>query len=352
MATTFPNELSLVLGATVLATALSVAATAGETSNETEPVTVYTGPRPAAFVLPEYPRSALHTDSEGWVHLNFMVDTAGKPYEIVVSDSLGHPDLKAAAIRALERTPYVPAKLGDVPLDAGATRKYAFVLTGGKPSVTRTAYRAYRGLVRFARRDDKERADEVMASLAKYRARNLHENAWLNLAKFAYYGKWGTPAQQLRALNRAVAYESEAKYLPPELFALAQLERFRLLVRTRDYGTAMLAFNTLKQLDIDDQRREKLEAVARQLEALRENDSAYSVPGEVQADAHWLFHLFKDDFALRDVQGEIAELKLYCQRKFVFFRFDPSLEYRVHDGGRCELRVVGNPGTTFQLVQW
>ena len=316
-------------------------------------MTVYSGPQRWGLVVPTYPRSALVRGGEGWVQLNFMVDTAGKPYEIVVSDSFGHPDLKGAAIRALERSTFVPAKLGDTPLDAGFHQKYRFELVGGTPSVSRDTQIRYQRMMRLVRQDKKEKADELMARLAKTtNERNLYEDAWLNVAIFAYYEKWGTPRQQLRALNRAVAHETHSKYLPPDLFVVAQLTRFRLLVGERDYATAMMVFENLQQLDVDDESRQNLETVAQQLAALQANDSAYSVPGEIQADAHWHYNLFKDGFALREVQGEVAELKLRCDRKFVFFRFDPSLEYRVNDGGRCQLTVVGNPDTTFQLVQW
>ena len=325
---------------------------AGAAAQEPAPMTVYSSPEPLDLAQPIYPRAALNNDGEGWVQLNFMIDTAGKPYEIVVSDAVGHPDLKAAATRALRRSTFTPAKLGDTPLDAGYTQKYRFELAGGTPSVSRQVHVQYHRLLRLVRQGKKEKADELMARIAKTNRRNLYEDAWLNLAMFAYYAKWGTSAQQLRALNRAVAYEPRSKYLPPDLFLLAQQDRFRLLVQERDYATAMRVLYILRTLDIDDPVREHLETVAQQLATLRTDDSAYSVPGKVQADAHWHYNLFKDGFAFREVQGEIAEIKLRCARKFVFFRFDPTLEYRINDAGPCQMTVVGNPDTTFQLVQW
>ena len=332
--------------------ALAVFAIPAAVAHEAPQLTVYSGPQWRDMAQPVYPALALRTGGEGWVQLNFMVDTAGKPYEIVVADAFGHPDLKAAAIRALKRSTFAPATLGDTPLDAGFRQKYRFELAGEQPSVSRKVHIQYHRLLRMVRQDKKEKAGELVARLVKKTHRNLYEDAWLNLAMSIYYGKWGTPAQQLQALNRAVAYETRSKYLPPDLFALAQQDRFRLLVQERDYATAMMVFYNLRTLDVDDEHRQHLKSIAQQLAALKANDSAYSVPGQVQADAHWHFNLFKDGFALRQVQGEIAELKLRCARKFVFFRFDPTLEYRVNDAGPCQLTVVGNPNTTFQLVQW
>ena len=219
----------------------AVARESSPAAQEPAPVTVYSGPQGKDVAMPRYPGSALRSGGEGWVHLNFMVDTAGKPYEIVVSDSFGHPDLKRAAIAALKRSTYTPAKLGGTPLDAGHSHKYRFELVE-RPGVSREARTQYHRLLRLVREDEKEQADELMARLLKTTERSLYEDAWLNLAMFTYYKKWGTPQQQLQALNRAVAHETRSKYLPPKLFALAQLERFRLLVRERDYATAMMAF--------------------------------------------------------------------------------------------------------------
>ncbi|MCY3884146.1 MAG: hypothetical protein OXG24_04435, partial [Gammaproteobacteria bacterium] len=50
----------------------------------------FEGPRLLApFVRPVYPQSRLIAGEESWVELNFMVDSDGKPYEIVVTDSIG-----------------------------------------------------------------------------------------------------------------------------------------------------------------------------------------------------------------------------------------------------------------------
>lgn len=48
---------------------------------------------------------------------------------------------------------------------------------------------------------DKEQADELMARLLKITEGGLYEDAWLNLAMFTYYEKWGTPQQQLAGVE-------------------------------------------------------------------------------------------------------------------------------------------------------
>ncbi len=51
-------------------------------------------------------------------------------------------------------------------------------------------------------------------------------------------------------------------------------------------------------------------------------------------------------------EGRIAELKLRCRKSYVFFRYDPELEYSIpKDHMPCGLEVLGDPGTQFSIVQ-
>src|SRR5882724_13069905 len=46
-----------------------------------------------------------------------------------------------------------------------------------------------------------------------------------------------------------------------------------------------------------------------------------------------------------------SQIKLRCDKKYVFFQFDPALEYKVADKyGKCFIEVVGDPETKFELI--
>ena len=47
-----------------------------------------------------------------------MIDTRGKPYEIGVVDSTGIPAFEKTAIAAVEKALFVPATLGNTPVDS------------------------------------------------------------------------------------------------------------------------------------------------------------------------------------------------------------------------------------------
>ena len=317
------------------------------TAEEVE-LEVFTGPRGKESVQPVYPRMAQQYLREGWVQTHFMVGPDGRPYEIAVTDSMGSTAFRRSAVRALEKSLFEPARLNDAPIDAGFSRKFYFEIQGnlGARRQFLTTHRAIRKAIGA---DDRERARKLIDDLS---ARNHYEDALLHLAKFYYLAKWGEPDAQLRALDRAIAHETTAKYLPEEVFIHALFSHFGLLTQMRDYHRALGAFEALSAFELDEETRAALEADAEQIRILKTDDRAYSVAGEIDDSATWYFDLFKDDFAVLDVHGEIAEVKLRCDRKYVLFRFDPAIAYHVNDAyGNCHLTLVGNPGTTFQLRQ-
>ena len=322
---------------------LGSAATAEEVELE-----VFIGRRGKESVQPWYPRMAQQNLREGWVQTHFMVGPDGRPYEIAVTDSMGSTAFHRSAVRALEKSLFEPARLNGTPIDAGYSRKYYFEIQGnlGARRQFLTTHRAIRKAIGA---DDRERARQLIDDLS---ARNHYEDALLHVAKFYYLGKWGEPDAQLRALDRAIAHETTAKYLPEEVFIHALLAHFGLLTQMRDYHRALEAFESLSPFELDEETRAALQADAEQIRILKTDDRAYSVAGVIDDTANWYFDLFKDDFAVLDVHGEIAEVKLRCDRKYVFFRFDPAMAYHVNDTyGDCHLTLVGNPGTTFQLRQ-
>ena len=309
---------------------------------------VFTGPEQKQATQPRYPSSAQQNLREGWVQVHFMVGTDGRPYEIAVTDAMGYAGFQRAAVRALEKSLFEPARFNDTPIDAGHSLKYLFEIQGHSGPRPRflTAHRAIRDAIGA---DDGERAAALIDGLE---ARDFYEDSLLHLAKFYYLREWGEPEAQLRALDRAIAHETNAKYLPEKLFVSALVARFGLLTHTRDFARAVETFELLRDFEIDEETRTALESDVQQVLALKTDDRAYSVAGEIDASANWYFDLYKHDFAVLDVVGEIAEVKLLCDRKYVFFRFDPAIMYHVNDDyGRCRLTLVGNPGTSFQLRQ-
>lgn len=206
------------------------------TLNSLVTVETYTGPRSADLVKPRYPVNQIHRNQEGWVHLNFMIDTSGQPYEIAVADAVGDKEFQNAAIRALKRSRFQPPTLDGVPVEAGTNYAYAFELEGGRDSARRSFVRWYRKLLEAVREGDRAAADEA---LTKLEADNLYENAYLQYGRFTYFRTWGTPRQQVSALARAVGPDESTQFLPDELMSDALQQLFALQLERQNFAGAL-----------------------------------------------------------------------------------------------------------------
>jgi protein TonB len=101
-------------------------------SNTFEP-----GPVASSFVQlatrvappPVYPRRAIQLQLTGVVRLRIHVDASGKPLEVTVEQSSGHPLLDEAAVKVVQaRWRFVPATRDGQPVEAWALVPIEFVL--------------------------------------------------------------------------------------------------------------------------------------------------------------------------------------------------------------------------------
>ena len=327
-------------------------ASLAEPVDESESVLeVYSSPVGTSLTKPKYPRAALTRNKEGWVRLDFMVDPNGKAYEIAVTESVGDAAFHKAAVRALERSEFEPARLDGQPLDAGHALYYHFQIQdggGARPPFVRT----YKALMLAIEEGDRDGADERVRRLDSDTVLNLYEDAFLHVAKYRYHARWGDERQQLKALDRAVGHDTAEERLPESLFVSLERARFALLVKARHYHRALEIYETLQKYDLEESVLSALETIADRIETLRDDDRPYSVPGDFGDRYTWSYDLFKDEFLFRDVEGEIEEIKLRCAKRYIFFRFDPDIKYKVNsDYQPCHLQLIGDPGTTFTLTQ-
>lgn len=343
----------LVLPTLAEETAQSPSDAKGHPDEEPDSVSLelYTPPHSLSRAVPRYPRSALRKGREGWVRLHFMVDPNGKPYEIAVTESAGDDVFHRAAVRALQDSTFEPARFDGQPLDAGHFFYYHFEINSGVGVRSRFAG-LYKSLMNAIREGDRERAETRLGQLAAGQSLNLSEDAYLHVAKFSYYAKWGDKRQQLEALYRAVGHKSADTRLPEELYVSLQRARFLLLVETQDFHRALETFKTLTEYDLEEPVLAALKTVVDKVKAVRLDDTAYAVQGDFGDQFAWSYYLFKDEFLFEDVEGEIEEIKLRCAKDYVFFRFDPDIRHKTaRDQQPCHLQLIGDPGTTFKLVQ-
>jgi TonB family protein len=318
-------------------------------STDAVPVEIFQGPRlsgpPQLIPYPEDLR--LHS-KEGWVNVSFMVDPQGKPYELMVTDASGDAGFKKNALKLVSQWQFNPATLDGQAVDSAMEFKVIYAITGFGEGARPQFSKAYRDLFKYVNANDKAGADAAMRKLS---VDNLYEDAYFGFAQSVYAQKWGTESEQLAGLSRAVAHENGARFLPKKQFIVALSAMLPLQVRARDFSGALQSFVKLQKLGADEALLATFKPTIDQINALKDNDRSFSVPGEI-VDGSWCLPLFKRKFSVDVTSGHLSEVKLRCERKYVFFAFDPTLEYKVSEKyGACLLQLTGDPGTKFKLMQ-
>ena len=331
-------------------------------TSEPIPIEVFQSPHPKRIGRPDCDNpnttgdltgacGALRQGTEGWVELGFMVDPQGKPFEITVIRSTGSKVFDDAAARAIAQSTFEPGTLGGKPIESGFEMKYLFYNQATRASVgaSPTFVRDYKALMSAMASGNRAAAD---AALGRLKIRNLYEDAYFGLATSVYAQKWGDEAQQLEGLRRAIAEEDVAHYLPKDMFQAALLTRLKLELKTHDYAEVMKTWRRLQKLGVDPDTRARILPVIDQLKKLRTDDSRYDMV-EQMPEGSLLVHLFKRHFQAIVSDGFIEQVKLRCDKRYVYFNFDPKLEYQIANAdGNCSAEFDGARGTKFKLVQY
>jgi len=313
------------------------------------PIEIFKGPRAKDIPLPVYPASERHEGGEGWVVLNFMVDPAGKPIEAVVVDSIGNPAFEKAALQAVNNWTFEPASIGGQPITAGHNFKVVFAMKEPELGARPEFVSAHKKAIKAIAARDRTLAD---TQIDKLKAHNLYEDAFRNVARYQYFRVWGTEAQQLEALNHAIAAEAKPRYLPKSMFNEVLEASLPLQVILQDFAGALRTWDKIQANGLDEARLARWRPVIEEVKALKRNDAPYALAGTIDTGSSWFINLFKNRFEIRVLEGKVSEVKLRCDKAYVFFRYEAQMQYKVADRlDGCEMEVVGDPGTKFTLIQ-
>lgn len=335
----------------LLAACLLSKAFAADAPAESTPMNVETfkGPMIVRGVTGNmYPKTEVMDGREGWVVVNTMIDPQGKPFEAMVVDSSGNPAFEKAALKAVDQMGFQAAKRGDTPIDSSLTFKLKFSIADMANGATPQYASHYRSFIKAIQAGDKSKADEAMARL---NPENLYEEAFANYGKFQYHNKWGTPAEQLRDLQGAIAGEDKATYLPKDAFAVAVFAKFRLEAMTSNYGEALETWKVLEPIATPEMRK-SLGDVAEKIRAAQSGTQPVRQQLVIGNRGIWSSTLYRNRFSIAVHSGAVSEIKLRCAKQYLFFKYQPDIVYSIGSkADHCGVEVIGDEGTTFELLQ-
>ena len=313
-------------------------------------IETFTPPKKAKTPAPVYPRNAQIKGHEGWVSMSMMVDAEGKPYDVTVINSSGDAAFEKAARLAASRWTFEPAELSSTKIDAAVRRGITFQLSGAT-GASRSYIRRFRKLTKAIESDDPDKAKQLLAALGKY-SRTLYEQAYRQLGLYQYESKWGSPEGQYEALIGAAFIDHGRGFLPDALLTKLLVAKLNLELQTSYFASARSTATSLMERTLDNPMRQEIEKVSREIDQIEKADSMIVVSGRIDSTNYFSHSLLRPTFSFRNLEGDIAELRLHCDKGYVGFIFKPELSYTVEPGYRdCGLTAIGTPGSTFELVE-
>lgn len=297
-----------------------------------------------------YPRDARLRNQEGAVQLHYMIDPEGKPYEIEATSYFGDKTFIGAAKRAARWTRYQPANFNGKPIHSGAAVTFHFAFSRPIKGASRRFIRKYRALQEAIAADDAEQIKAKYEALNALEFSSHYEYAYQNLARAQLYQRDNNPLQALNALSIATR---EGDFFKKEYYQGLLRQRFWLETATGKFARALQTWLLIEPLLEEGSPKRKLyEQAIEKIVNIKHSDQTLLAHGLIQEHYRYSHKLLKTSFSFVEVEGNLAESKLYCDKGFLGFPIDPKIRYHVrNDYKDCTLIVIGDPGTTFKLIE-
>ena len=303
-------------------------------------------------VRPHYPPSESHRLGEGWVLLEFMIDTKGRVYEVAVIDSQGSSLFEKEAIRTVKKWRYEPASLDGNPIESHQQARIVFNHIVQPNGASPTFHKKYKSLLKLIGEGDQAKAEDGLSELRKV-AKNRYEVRWISVADSAFQAKWGTKRQQLVALGKALAGVTGSSVLPPSTLLTLFYSKFRLELELNELRSALETYEKLKRLqNLPRETAAELEEIIAVVNESKDDRIPFAVNKQIDERGNWHYKLLWNKFSLAAESGEIVDVKVRCQTQLVNIDFAENMAYEVKgDAGLCTLMLRGEPGDQITLVQ-
>ena len=374
----------------------------------------FRAPAERIVVEPLYPIPLQSDDApEVQVVVDFMVDAEGNVFEPTVVKSFNSELFEQSALDAVLDSEYRPATLNGEPIEGFGSRTFSFTFTppatggmggggmgggggggamggaGAAPTAgaTRAFNSRFEDFMESIASADPEESESLFDRLKDQGVSNLYESAFLGLASFRFAERFGSIVEQKHYMRAALTINPQAGargagggggmgagggamgaggagmgagagaggnspyYIDPTIVQPFLERLISIELQTNDYAGATSSIETLLGI-ISSEQAQPYRNVLSQIEDIKSGDAAFAMAESLSNRGTRNLELFKSTFYFDQVQGSIEQIKLRCQQKFLSFTFNIENSYSIPSSyGICKMEIIGDPNTTFSLVQ-
>ncbi len=308
-----------------------------------------------AHAAPEYPRSEVIHDKEGWLLVSYDVTAEGRVSDIVVLDQIGPKPFADVAIKALRNWRFKPATLDRQPTAQLNNRQsFVFRFNDGMVGVDYQRAREFRKLLELVYGNDDTAAQALIDQLLDLPL-NIYEQTVLNVQR-------ATLARRAQQFDDEVSFQQRALMgsgiLGDKVNAPLLGNLFIAQVRTGKVADAFATYQKMIPLKSALPNWPGFETVHRDLLGVQASNRPLSTRGAIRRvewseDFVWTHHLLRRSIEFSELQGTLRQFQVRCERKVFGDQMVAGKNWTVPEGwGHCTLYVYGEPGATFVVTEF
>lgn len=329
---------------------------AGENTAEITALRTYAIPE--KHDAPRYPRDALRRGTEGWVVAHFTVTEEGKTDNIAIVKTSIEGVFEKEAIKTINGWTYTPATLNGVAVPQSTRSiRMIFRIVNDKVVASRKFLKLYRQALKAMQDGDLVTAKDLIDQLDANQKRLLTEVCYLDVLKSVYWQKMGDDRAQLKHVEHALVIADEVAKKGMYISLLRQAIAGNAMAS--NYAAVLKHHENLMEVLPDLAPDDPVNRIVDDVNRILAGDKAIVTNGEITRcktckppRSSWRHVLNRGNFSVDEVAGKVSEVEVVCDRQSVTLAYDPATVWSIErDWGGCDLRVHGENGTTFRLVE-
>lgn len=308
---------------------------------------------------PVFPEFDASHDSEGWVKIGFTIDAEGSTRNVVVLDRMGSERMISGALSAVKNWEYKPATLNGQPADQfNNTAEVLYELqTGQSRAVHANVIELYDRGRDLVNKGQYAEGIAVLESAKKERL-NLFEQAMISFALAYAYALSNKPELALPQIRHAMI--DDGRFLEKRIANPAKRLRIRLEAKTGNQRYVACAPSLADTDDFDPTGadRKDITRIVASTTAFLKSAAPYVQAAEIpKPDSDddpgmWEHELLRRKFSFASITGSLTKFRATCVVHLVEDEVKLANQWSTPEfAGPCTLRVWGEPGTTFKLVE-
>lgn len=301
-------------------------------------------------IEPKYPVSAARNGQEGWVKLSYVIDVEGSVVDPVVEDSSGVKSLEKAAINAIKKWTFDPAKRNGEAIEQCQMQMTLTFLLDNKGGVRKKFARSYGKIMEAIQAKNFASAEEQLSALKKKKLWNMHENSWFWLADSLYAEALNNRDRELASITKASAANKNTFDKDSYLYVLER--KFILETSAVMLADALDTFEKISLIDNSEKIVKRLAPYAEKIQIGIQKQQKIIRPAVINEHGNIFHKLTYSSFALSDIKGQLDELEVRCQNKRSRFTVSTDSILSIPKSwGQCSVMVKGDKKAAFYIVE-